>query len=146
MGASQERTRQPKCRDELGRRRVIAWRIRKLPNVFLMIVEFCEIQGLILWHSGAFLGRLPAMLWLAESCGPKILQSKNRQTFRCQLCSVLALSRKRPGLTWLLRVRSWHQLPHSTIRVILETLNHPKDNSFPTQQQPLSSCSGPAQG
>lgn len=44
---------------------------------------------------------------------------------------------------WLLGARSWHRLLHSTIRVMLETLNYPRGIEF---SQPSVFCSGPAWG
>lgn len=120
---------------KLGSNRLIAWRIEKLPKVVVKAMGFCGIQSFTVWN--------PQVIFLlcsglTESCGTEIMPLKEFvDILMTALLLVLALPGMKPGLTWLLRVRSWHQSLSSTIQMMLETSKHPRAWSFPTLQ-PIS--------
>lgn len=79
-----------------------------LPKAVVMNLGFCGMQGLTLWNSQVIFLLCSG---LTESCGTEIMPFEELVgIWMPALLPALALPAKRPGLTWLLRGTSWHQL------------------------------------
>ena len=128
---------------ELGRSR-IACRIEMLPKAVVMTLGFCGMQGLTLQN--------PQVIFLlcsglTDSCGTEIMPLKELVgIWMPALLPALAPPAKRPGLTWLLRGRSWHQLFCSIIGRCWKPQSTPGHQVFPLSNHQVPGCSGPALG